>query len=345
MVTDTKIGPLMADLTGLTLTEDDRRLLASPALGGIILFGRNCQSRQQVIALIASVRELRPDILIAVDQEGGRVQRLREGFTRIPPMRALGDWFDRDATAALDATRQIAWLLATELLATGIDFSFAPVLDVDEGRSQVIGDRSFHADPGITAQLACACIAGFHEAGMVATGKHFPGHGYVVADSHVACPKDNRHFAEIAARDLPPFVAAIAQGLDAVMPAHVIYPQVDDKPAGFSAIWLQEILRGQLGFQGVIFSDDLTMAAAGFAGDVTARVQAALDAGCDMALVCNQPQWAAAALADLERRGFSASARLPKLRACSTSIAASLLPEISLSKRESALDAIRQIPA
>ena len=287
-------GPLMADVAGLALSDDDRRRLSHPLVGGVILFARNYASPKQLAALAAEVHALRsPPLPIAIDHEGGRVQRCREGFTRLPPMRRLGELWDRDRAAAVAAARDIGLVLAGELRELGVDLSFTPVLDLDWGRSAVIGDRAFHRRPDAVIALAGALIDGLHAAGMGAVGKHFPGHGHVEADSHVAIPVDERRLEEMA-DDLAPYRAL---RLDGVMPAHVIYPRVDARPAGFSPVWIGK-LRNELGFAGVIFSDDLSMAAAGVAGDIVARADAAWSAGCDMLLVCN----AAADVDELLRR-------------------------------------------
>ncbi len=294
------LGPVMLDLAGVELSAAEAEMLRHPLVGGVILFSRNYRSPQQLCALTAAIRALRqPELLIAVDHEGGRVQRFQEGFSRIPPMRRLGDAWDRDRIAACKAAADIAYVLASELLACGVDFSFTPVLDVDFGESGVIGDRAFHANPAAIAQLSAALIAGLNEAGMASVGKHFPGHGHVRADSHLAVPVDERRYAEIEAVDLVPYKALINHGLSAVMPAHVIYPDVDAHPAGFSSKWLKQILRGQMGFEGMIFSDDLSMEGASVAGGVVERARAALAAGCDMALLCNAPGAAPELLAGL----------------------------------------------
>jgi len=280
------LGPLMIDVAGLQLTDHERERLGHPLVGGLILFARNYHSPQQLARLTAEIHALRsPPLPIAIDHEGGRVQRCREGFTRLPPMRRLGELWDRDPQAALTAARQVAYVLAAELRACGVDLSFTPVLDLDWGRSSVIGDRSLHGDPAVVAELAGALIAGLHRAGMAACGKHFPGHGWVEADSHIALPIDQRRLDELAP-DIAPYRRL---SLDAVMPAHVIYSQVDDRPAGFSPVWMR-LLRDELGFAGVIFSDDLSMAAAGVAGGIIDRCTAAWDAGCDLLLVCNSPE-------------------------------------------------------
>ncbi len=278
-------GPLMIDIAGTELTAPERERLRHPLVGGVILFSRNYESRQQLQALCADIHGLRePPLLIAVDHEGGRVQRFREGFTALPAMRELGGWWQATPRAACECTHDIGYLMAAELRALGVDLSFAPVLDLDWGRSGVIGNRAFHGDPEAVTALAGALIDGMHAAGMACCGKHFPGHGWVEADSHLAIPVDERSLTELEP-DLTPYRRL---KLDAVMPAHVIYPRVDDRPAGFSPIWLGK-LRGELGFDGVIFSDDLSMEGAAFAGDMVARAEAAWRAGCDMLIICNSP--------------------------------------------------------
>ena len=279
-------GLVMVDIAGTTLDDSDRALLAHPSVGGLILFSRNVRTPEQVRALTEAIRAERPELLIAVDQEGGRVQRLREGFTRLPPMAALGRRYDDDPDAAMSDAHLLGQLMADEVMACGIDISFAPVLDMDYGRSKVMGDRCFHDTAEGVIALAGAFSAGMQWRGMSATGKHFPGHGYAEADSHHALPRDERDLTSLRATDLVPFSRLAAQ-LDGIMPAHILYPAVDQQPAGFSRIWLQDILRGELGFAGVIFSDDLAMAGAAFAGGYAARARAALEAGCDMVLVCN----------------------------------------------------------
>ncbi len=295
------LGPLMLDVAGTELTDEDRRRLAHPLVGGVILFTRNYRDPAQLAALTADIHALKSaPLLIGVDHEGGRVQRFREGFTRLPPMRAFGEIWNAHPHRAKELAREAGYVLASELRAHGVDFSFAPVLDLDYGASSVIGDRAFHADPRAVFELGQAVMLGMKDAGMAACGKHFPGHGHVVADSHVDIPIDSRTLASIALADLIPFRLMVEAGLAAVMPAHVIYPEVDAQPAGFSRVWLQKILRQQLRFDGAIFSDDLCMAGAAVAGGVVERVTAALDAGCDMALVCNRPDLADEVLAKLD---------------------------------------------
>ena len=313
------LGPIMLDVAGTALGDDDRRRITHPAAGGVILFARNFASRQQLCALTASIRALRPDMLIAVDHEGGRVQRfITDGFTRLPAMRRLGAlWHSDAAHGALLATRAataVGLILGAELRACDIDLSFAPVLDLDHGPSGVIGDRAFDRDPRVVTLLAKSLMHGLELAGMANCGKHFPGHGYVAADSHLAVPVDERPLAAILADDARPY-EWLGATLAAVMPAHVIYPEVDERPAGFSKRWLQDILRGQFGFCGAIFSDDLSMEGASVAGGVVAAAHAALDAGCDMVLVCNAPERADDLLAGIDdRREPSSAARLSALR-------------------------------
>jgi beta-N-acetylhexosaminidase len=284
------LGPAVIDVVGAALSDEDRERLRHPAAGGVILFSRNYQNPEQLFSLTEEIRKLRePALPICVDHEGGRVQRFREGFSAIPPMRELGRHWDRDPAAAREAARSLAYIVGAELAAHGVDFSFAPVLDLDYGGSSVIGDRALHFDPTAVGALGACIVQGFADAGMGAVGKHFPGHGYAEADSHVAIPRDDRKQADILKKDVVPFRMAIEAGLAAVMPAHVIYTQVDAEPAGYSKLWLQEVLRGKLGFRGVIFSDDLSMEGAGVAGGIPERARAALAAGCDMVLLCNDP--------------------------------------------------------
>lgn len=295
-------GPLMIDVAGTELTAEDRDVLSCEQVGGVILFARNVETPEQVRRLCDEIHQQQPDIIIGVDQEGGRVARLRQGFTPLPAMGKLGDLFDSNPCEALSLAYDCGYLMAAEVMAVGIDISFAPVLDIN-GVSQVIGDRSFHARTEAIVALSSQFMRGMKAAGMATTGKHFPGHGSIAPDSHVADVIDNRSFEQIKAVDLQPFIQC-QPWLDALMPAHVIFSQVDDKPAGFSKVWLQDIAREQLGFNGVLFSDDLSMKAAHVAGDVSARVTAALEAGCDMALVCNDREAALQAI--------QTAAQLPK---------------------------------
>ena len=266
------LGPVMLGLEGVELTAQERELLRHPLVGGVILFTRNYQSPEQVAALTAAIHALRqPRLLVAVDHEGGRVQRFREGFTRLPAVRRLGEIYDQDRMRAKQLARVTGWLMAAELRAVGVDLSFAPVLDLDHGVSGIIGDRAFHHDPESVADLAHAYASGMQKAGMEAVGKHFPGHGGIAADSHLELPVDPRPLAALEAADLLAFERMIHYGLAALMPAHVVYPAVDDQPAGFSARWLKDILRQRLEFQGVIFSDDLDMAGAHVAGSPPER--------------------------------------------------------------------------
>ena len=285
------LGPVVLDPTGPALTDDDRRRLLHPAAGGVILFTHNYENPEQLLALTDEIARLRePELPICVDHEGGRVQRFTLGFTAVPPMRRLGVLWDRDRETARRAARAVGTVISAELGAHGVDFSFTPVLDLDYGASAVIGHRAFHYDPNAVGALAAQLIEGLAGGGMAAVGKHFPGHGFAAADSHVAVPTDPRPATDIFRKDLLPYRAAIAAGLAAVMPAHVIYPQADADPAGYSKYWLQDELRGKLGFEGLIFSDDLSMEGASTAGGVAERARAALDAGCDQVLLCQKPK-------------------------------------------------------
>lgn len=297
-------APVVLDIAGLTLNDDDRRRLAHPLTGGLILFGRNWRDRVQLTRLVAEIKSIRPDVVVCVDHEGGRVQRFRsDGFTHLPPMHAFGERWMHDgdqgeghgALTACDMASAAGYVLASELRACGVDLSFTPVLDLDHGRSGVIGDRAFHRDPRVVATLARSLMHGLLQAGMSHCGKHFPGHGWAEADSHVAVPTDERPLDALLADDARPY-EWLSSSLASVMPAHVIYPAVDARPAGYSARWLGEILRGRLGFTGLVFSDDLSMEGArrvpgvqgGAVLSYTEAATLALDAGCDMVLLCNQ---------------------------------------------------------
>lgn len=283
-----ELGPVMLDVVGTTLTDDDIARIRHPLTGGVILFARNYENRRQLTALTSAIHAVRPGVVIAVDHEGGRVQRFRsDGFTRLPTMAALGELWDRDVLTATRTATDVGFVLAAELRACGVDLSFTPVLDLDYGNSGVIGDRAFHRDPRVVTLLAKSLNQGLALAGMANCGKHFPGHGYAAADSHVAIPIDDRSLDQILEQDAAPY-GWLGLSLAGVMPAHVIYPKVDKHPAGFSKKWLS-ILRKQMGFQGVIFSDDLSMEGASVAGSVVDGAHAALAAGCDMVLICNSP--------------------------------------------------------
>ncbi|MFQ5936434.1 MAG: beta-N-acetylhexosaminidase [Acidiferrobacterales bacterium] len=282
------LGPLMLDLQGAALTPTEREYLQHPMTGGVILFERNYASLEQLDALVAEIHDARPSqLLVAVDQEGGRVQRFRKDFTLLPAARRFGTLYDENRKRAKRLAEASGWLMATELRAVGVDISFAPVLDLARGTSEVIGDRAFHPDPDAVTDLAHSYVTGMNEAGMAATGKHFPGHGSVAADSHVTLPLDQREYADIYNEDLVPFERMIEYGLAALMVAHVAYSCADSEPADYSGFWVQDELRNRLGFQGVIFSDDLSMAGAQVIGGPVDRAQTALAAGCDMVLMCN----------------------------------------------------------
>lgn len=308
-------GALMLDIQGLSLSKAEAEQLKAPEVGGLILFSRNYESPVQLRRLMVSIRDLRPDLLVAVDQEGGRVQRFREGFTRIPPMAVLGKNWLQDPKRAIAQAHELGWLLASELREYDIDISFAPVLDLNYGVCAVIGDRAFSDEPDAIIELGGALMSGMHEAGMAATGKHFPGHGFVQVDSHLELPVDTRSLREIEAQDIRPFAALIKRGLDAVMPAHIRFSQVCSQPAGFSEYWLQRQLRESLHFEGVIFSDDLSMEGAAATGSYGERAEAALKAGCDMVLVCNQPEAATEVLTYLRASEYPVSHRLALMRA------------------------------
>ncbi len=310
------LGPVMLDVAGLALTEPERKQLRHPLVGGVILFARNYQSPEQLAALTADIaRQREPALLVTVDHEGGRVQRFRDGFCRLPTMRALGQRWAQDPAEARRLARHTGWVLAAELVQQGVDLSYTPVLDLDYGVSRVIGDRSFHADPSVVVELASALMDGLGDAGMASVGKHFPGHGYVEADSHVDMPRDPRDFDTIWQADMLPF-RQLCSRLAGVMPAHVIYEVIDARPAGFSRFWLQDVLRQRLGFKGIVFSDDLSMEAATEAGDIVARASAAHSAGCDVVLVCNRPDLSEQLLAQWQvSPAASLVARLEALRA------------------------------
>jgi beta-N-acetylhexosaminidase len=307
-------GPVIVDVAGARLTAEESARLRHPLVGGVILFARNFVDRDQIAELTAAMRAARGGpLLICVDHEGGRVQRFREGFTPIAPMRELGRRWDVDPLDACRVALECGLTIGRELAAVGVDLSFTPVLDLDHGPSGVIGDRAFHRDPRVVALLAGRLMHGLLLGGLGNCGKHFPGHGWAHADSHHELPVDERDLATLLADDAAPY-RWLGSGLLSVMPAHVLYPAVDDRPAGYSRRWLQDILRRRLGFRGLIFSDDLTMEAAAGAGGIVARADAAFGAGCDMVLVCNRPDLADALLDGLRwRRGRAFDARLARL--------------------------------
>lgn len=312
---DMQLGPVIVDVAGLSLTVADEALLREPWVGGIILFTRNYRDVAQLCELVTQIRAVRPELLICVDQEGGRVQRFRDGFTVIPPMADIGAVYRKQAEQGLALAQACGWLMAAELRACGVDLSFAPVLDLDDERCAVIANRSFSIDPDIMSVLSEAFIDGMHAANMCATGKHFPGHGAVAGDSHHETPVDERTLNAILAEDVQPYRHLCAQGkLDAVMPAHVVYSQVDSSPAGFSARWLQDVLKQQLQFDGVIFSDDLTMEGAGVIADMGERARVALAAGCTALLVCNQRPAQLAVVEALQQSGLRPASNLQRLK-------------------------------
>lgn len=299
------IGPVMLDIQGTELSSEDKALLQHPLVGGVIFFARNYVSIQQITELCQAIREVRNEpVLIGVDQEGGRVQRFHQPFTRLPSMGFLGQQYDQSPEEAILLAETCGWLMAAELLSVGVDLSFAPVLDLNKKLNQVVGDRAFHHKTESVIILAKALIKGMRIAGMASTGKHFPGHGSTTIDSHVGMPVDSRDLSTIIADDMQPFIA-LHNELDAIMPAHILFPAVDNKAVGFSEYWLQSVLRTQLQFSGVIFSDDLNMQGAGIAGDYPTRAEAALNAGCDMILICNNRVAAIQILKHLEQHTYS----------------------------------------
>jgi beta-N-acetylhexosaminidase len=309
--------PVVLDIEGIELNADDIRRITHPLTGGVILFGRNFVSREQLTLLCTAIKKHAPDIIIFIDHEGGRVQRCKtDGFTHLPAMRKLGHLYEKNPFDGLQSAKAAGFILASELKACGIDFSYTPVLDLDYGASSVIGDRAFEKNPHLAGILSGSLIDGLKLAGMPSCGKHFPGHGFVAADSHIAIPIDERAFNEIWLNDIVPYMLIMSK-LDSIMPAHVIYSQVDNQPAGFSTFWLQDVLRTRLGFDGIIFSDDLAMEGASVAGNVVQGANAALNAGCDMVLICNRPHMADELLAGLNYKIEHAQLshkRLPKIQ-------------------------------
>jgi len=309
------LGPIMMDLSATELTRDEADILKHPLVGGVILFSRNYESPEQLRSLTHAVHKLRtPRLLLAVDHEGGRVQRFREGFTRLPAVNNLGKIYDHDRQRAKLLAEDCGWLMAVELRSVGIDFSFAPVLDIDRGMNEVIGDRAFHSNPEIIADLAHSYMIGMNRAGMQAVGKHFPGHGGTAVDTHTAVAEDVRRYEDIHADDILPFERMTHFGLAGIMTAHIKYPEVDPDIATFSSFWLNEVLRNRLSFEGVVFSDDLSMDATRMYGDITERVNRALHAGCDMSLICNNPDDVIAVIDNIgEYKNATSSMRLVRL--------------------------------
>lgn len=311
---DYPLGPVVLDIAGTELLEDEAEVLQHPQVGGVIFFRRNFESPDQLHHLVHSIRANRANLVLGVDQEGGRVQRFKEGFTRLPPLGALGNGYARNSAQALEAARELAWLMAAELRACGLDLSFAPVVDADDAFSSVIGDRAFGRDLAVVTELGREYVAGMADAGMAATLKHFPGHGSVAADSHLELPVDERSFEEVWRDDMAPFRALLAYA-GAVMPGHLLFSAIDPNPVGFSSFWLQKVLRQQLGFEGIIFSDDLSMEGAAVQGDHRDRAVAALAAGCDAVLVCNQPKRAIEVIEHLHANAYPSNDRLARMRA------------------------------
>lgn len=312
----TRLGPIMVDIEGWVMSPEEREFLRNPLVGGVILFARNYLNGDQLKMLTSEIRALRkPELLICVDHEGGRVQRFRTGFTAIPAMRAIGELWSEGRGDAMKMARAVGTVIGSELSGHGLDFSFTPVLDVDYGNSQVIGNRAFSSDPEVVGILGGELTCGLAEAGVAAVGKHFPGHGFVSADSHVALPRDDRSFQEIEKIDLVPFRLAMKMGLSGVMPAHVIYSAADLHPAGFSSFWIKDVLRGRLGFDGVVFSDDLSMEGAVGAGGIVDRARSAFAAGCDMVLVCNAPDDARRLVVEIGVLDLLSSKHVERMRA------------------------------
>lgn len=310
-----QVGPVILDLMGKELSAEEVEILKHPLVGGVILFTRNYENHHQITQLCQDIRKLKQSpILITVDHEGGRVQRFRNDFTLLPAMGRLGTQYDSHPEQAVKSAEYCGWLMASELLAVGIDLSFAPVLDINKGLNTVIGDRAFHQDPQIVILLAKAFIRGMNNAGMAATCKHFPGHGSVNLDSHLAMPIDRRDFKTIAAEDMLPFAEFIQLNINALMAAHIVFPAIDDKPVTFSSRWLKEILRQQLKFSGIVFSDDLNMKGADIMGNYADRAQAALEAGCDFILICNNRSGAIEILDNLTEKFFLPVEKLQSLQ-------------------------------
>jgi beta-N-acetylhexosaminidase len=311
---DHPLGPVVLDIAGKELLQDEAEILQHPQVGGVIFFRRNFESPEQLAYLVQCIRSKRPNLMLAVDQEGGRVQRFKDGFTRLPPLRSIGDLHEKVPADGVIAARELAWLMAAEVRACGVDISFAPVVDADDAFSSVIGDRAFSRDLVRVATLGKAYMDGMSDAGMPATLKHFPGHGSVEEDSHEELPVDERTFDDVWQGDMAPF-RELLPFAGAVMPGHLLFSSIDPSPVGFSSFWLQKVLRQQLNFSGVIFSDDLSMEGAAVIGDHRDRAEAALSAGCDAVLVCNQPKRAVEVIERLNGIGHLANNRLMQMRA------------------------------
>jgi len=294
-----KVGALVMDLHGLSLSPEEKELLVHPWVGGVILFTRNFESRNQLMNLCQAIRKLKSSLLIMVDQEGGRVQRFRQDFTILPSLGLFGNLYNDNPNQVCHLAKECAWLMASELLSAGVDFSLAPVLDLNKKTSQVIGDRAFHSSPNIVTKLAAAFIQGLHEAGMPSIGKHFPGHGSISTDSHLSLSEDNRSLDSIEKEDMLPFTNMIQKGMTAIMASHIIFPQVDTLPVGFSYVWLKDVLRKRLQFEGIIFTDDLNMEGANISSHYSDRVVLSKEAGSDFVLLCNQRQGVIQILDDL----------------------------------------------
>lgn len=314
---DYPLGPVVLDIAGTELLEDEAEVLQHPQVGGVIFFRRNFESPEQLFDLVRRIREERSNLVLCVDQEGGRVQRFKDGFTRLPPLRAIGDMYERNSDNALETARELAWLMAAEVRSCGLDLSFAPVIDADDAFSSVIGDRAFSRNLADVASLGKAYIEGMAEAGMASTLKHFPGHGSVEEDSHHELPVDERSFDDVWRDDMAPFRALLPQA-GAVMPGHLLFSAIDPNPVGFSAFWLQKVLRQQLNFEGIIFSDDLSMEGAAILGDYRDRALTALNAGCDAVLVCNQPKRAIEVIEHLNACAYPTNDRLARMRAAAS---------------------------
>jgi len=334
-MTDYPLGPVILDVAGTELLQEEAEVLQHPQVGGVIFFRRNFESPEQLVHLVRSIRAARPDLILAVDQEGGRVQRFKEGFTRLPPLRAVGDLYEKSAAKGMAAAGELAWLMAAEVRACGLDLSFAPVVDADDSFSSVIGDRAFGRTLETVSELGRAYMEGMAAAGMASTLKHFPGHGAFQEDSHDELPIDERSFDDVWAQDMAPFRTLLPLA-GAVMPGHLLFSSIDPNPVGFSPFWLQNVLRQQLHFGGIIFSDDLSMEGASVIGDHRDRAEAALGAGCDAVLVCNQPKHAIDVIERLNAVAYPTNDKLRRMRASGAAPAESLAALKKLSRWQAA---------